>query len=284
MLLHAEEGRAMSGSSDRQIHRSASVPRRCGVACLLLALLAVTLPGVSSSAVAEDRLRLQGSTTFNSTLLAGHQSRIERRAQLKLDVIANKSIWGLVALIEGRTDAAMISADLEGEVAALAQYGGSEKAKGLRAFEIVRSRVSFAVNPANPVRELTLAAIAGIMRGEIVNWKSLGGLDHPIRLVVVREGGGTLVAVRGKTIRDAPIKAPNLSRLESPRHVVAVVAQEPGAIGVAQLNLVRKAGLPEVETDQPVEQRLSIVTMGDPSPAVRRLIDAARMVAVEHLM
>lgn len=274
----------MSGSSDRQEGRSVVMSRRCCVAALRLALLAVALPSLAVAAEAEEHLRLQGSTTFNSTLLVGYQSRIERRARVKLDVIANKSIWGLVALIEGRTDAAMISADLDGEVAALAQHGASEKAAQLKAFEILRSRVSFAVNPANPVRELTLAAIAGIMRGEIVNWKSLGGLDLPIRLVVVREGGGTLVAVRGKTIGDRPIMAPNLSRLESPRHVVSVVAQEPGAIGVAQLNLVRRAGLPEIETDQPVEQRLSIVTKGDPSPAVRRLIDAARMVAVEHLM
>lgn len=259
-------------------------PRRLAPYALLLAAMALAVAVASPAARAGERLRLQGSTTFHNMLIARHQGKIEQHAGIALDVIANKSVWGLMALLEGRADAAMISADLAGEISALSRQGKNYPVDRLRAFEIVRSRVSFVVHPDNPVRKVKLADIGRIMRGELANWKELGGPDLAIKLVVVREGGGTLVAVRGMTIGDAPITAPGFARLESARHVVAVAAQEPGAIGIAQLNLVRTAGMPEVETDVAVEQRLSIVTLGDPSDAVIRLIDAARVVAVEQLM
>lgn len=248
----------------------------------LLAVWAVVM--ATAPAPAAERLRLQGSTTFYNLLLESYQGRIEQRAGVKLDVIANKSIWGVVALLEGRADVAMISAGLPGEIMALKRHAPGLATDRLRAFEIVRSRVAFAIHPSNPVRHLALADIGRILSGEVVNWQAFGGPDLPIRLVVVREGGGTVVAVRSQTIGNARLAAPNLVRLESARHVLAVVGQEPGAIGIAQLGLLKKAGLPEIATDQPVEQRLSIVTLGDPGPAIVRLIDAARIVAVEHLM
>ncbi len=231
-----------------------------------------------------ERIRLQGSTTFQSLLLEGHQAKIERGAGIKLDVIANKSIWGLTALIEGRADVAMISADLIGERRALEKHAPAALIDKLQAFEIARSRIALAVHPSNTVSHITLAQVSAILRGEITNWKELGGPDLAVRVVVVREGGGTVVALRGQTIRDEPIKAPNLARLESPRHVLTVVGQDPGAIGVAQLRLLKAAGLPELTTDAPIEQKLFLVTLGEPTSAVKRMIDAARIVAVEHLM
>lgn len=255
-----------------------------GIASMLIAASTALLGLVDMALAQGERIRLQGSTTFQSLLLESHQAKIERQARIKLDVIANKSIWGLTALVEGRADVAMISADLIGERRALEKHAPPEVIDRLQSFEIARSRIALAVHPSNSVSRITLEQVSKILRGEITNWKELGGADVPIRVVLVREGGGTVVALRGQTIRDEPIKAPNLARLESPRHVLTVVAQDPGAIGVAQLRLLKAAGLPELTTDVPIEQKLFLVTVGEPSEAVKRMIDAARIVAVEHLM
>lgn len=225
-------------------------------------------------------LRLQGSTTFNSRLIEPYRTEIEQQAGLKLDVIANKSIWGLVALIERRADLAMISSSLEGELEALVKTAGPDAAAGLRAVEIARSRVAFAVHASNPVRQISEDGLRAILLGEARNWRDFGGPDLPIRVVATQDGGGTVVAVRSQLLGGRPISAPNAIRLESAGHVVKVVAQEPGAIAIAQLTLTRSGGLPEVITQKPIEQLLCLVMLGEPTPAMQAVIDAAKAVAL----
>lgn len=226
-------------------------------------------------------LRIQGSTTFNARLIEPYRSELEQQSGVKFDVIANKSIWGLVALIEGRADLAMISSSLEGELETLARTAGPEASAGLQSVEIARSRVAFAVHRSNPVRQLSQAKLRAILFGEIVNWRDVGGPDLPIRVVATQDGGGTVVAVRSGMLDGKPISAPGAIRLESARHVVKVVSQEPGAIAIAQLSLTKGSGLPEIQTDVPIEQLLCFVMKGKPTPQMQALIDAAKAVAIE---
>jgi hypothetical protein len=58
--------------------------------------------------------------------------------------------------------------------------------------------------------------------------------------------------------------------------LIAIVEQEPHVLGVAQLSLAKQKGLPEIVTEAPVEQALSLVTFGDPTPQMKAVIDAAR--------
>jgi hypothetical protein len=57
-----------------------------------------------------------------------------------------------------------------------------------------------------------------------------------------------------------------------------VVEQEPRALGIAQLGLVQEHQLPELTTDQVVEQELSLVTLGEPTPEQQAVINAVRKV------
>ena len=81
---------------------------------LVGAMLAIT-PTTSTA----EPLVIQGSTTFNARLLAPYKSAIESMSGVALTVIPNKSANGLIALLEGRADMAMISAPLEKEIASL---------------------------------------------------------------------------------------------------------------------------------------------------------------------
>lgn len=252
--------------------------RALGVAICSLLLL----PGLSQTGLADgEALRVQGSTTFNARLLEPYRAEIERLSGIKLNVIANKSIWGLIALTERRADVAMISSRLEGELESLAQTAGPDAGKDLRAVVIARSRVAFAVHPSNPVRTLSDDALRAILFGKIRNWKDVGGPDLPIRVVATQDGGGTVVAVRSQLLGGRAIAAPDAIRLESAMHVVKVVSQEPGAIAIAQLSLTRSKGLPEISTVNSIEQLLSLVTLGAPTPAMLAFIDAAKSIASE---
>lgn len=232
----------------------------------------------------DEALRLQGSTTFNATLLEPHRSQIEKTLGHPLTVVANKSSWGLLALVEGRADVAMISAGLPAEIAAARKLTADPLASTDALFDTLQehrvstARVAFAVHPANPLKRLRLETVAQILKGQITNWSAVGGADVAIKVVAVKEGGGTVVTVRSHMIGDAPLP-PGSVRLENARHVLKVVAQEPGAISITQFGLMRQAGLHEIETDRPVEQALSLITRGPPTAAALRLIEAVRSVA-----
>jgi ABC-type phosphate transport system substrate-binding protein len=87
-----------------------------------------------SSAALADPLTIQGSTTFNRRIMEPYQTEIETISGQQLTVISNKSTPGLIALLEGRTHLAMISAPLETEVALL------EKVMPGLSFEKLRER------------------------------------------------------------------------------------------------------------------------------------------------
>lgn len=232
-------------------------------------------------ALADGGLRIQGSTTFFSRFLRPHLRRLEDTAAIKLQVVANKSVWGLIALLEDRADLAMISADLAGEVEIAKKKSPSLSFADLREFRISEARTAFAVHPSNPVRFLSNAQLKGILTGTIKHWRDVGGPDLPIKVVATQDGGGTIVAVRAQLLDGSPI-APEAIRPESARHVVQIVSQEPAAIGIAQESLARDFGLVDLQTDKPVVQTLTLVAREPISREVQAVIDAALLIAKEN--
>ncbi len=247
---------------------------------MLLMFLVAHVPGVRA-ANTDTPLRVQGSTTFYSEILVPFQKTIEASYGRSFDVVANKSSWGLLSLFEGRCDVAMISAPLSAEVISANKTMSQFPYGDLREHRIGATRTAFAIHPSNGATRLTLDQVASILKGDVTNWKDVGGRDLPILVVSVKEGGGTVAAVRAMVLGDAPMPITAV-RLESANHVLKVVSQEPGALGIAQLGLIRRAKLPEIVTDRVVEQPLSFVTLGEPSPGVARLIAITRDIVARN--
>jgi hypothetical protein len=102
-------------------------------------------------------------------------------------------------------------------------------------------------------------------------------------VVLVGGGGGVTAAVEAELLKGQPPAAPNLIRVRTPVQLVDVVAQEPTALGFAQLALVNRPGLAELKTDKPIQQSLSFVTLGEPTPAMRAVIKATSDIAQRAL-
>jgi phosphate transport system substrate-binding protein len=258
-----------------------SAPRAIAVGIRTAMAILISIGAVSAALA--DPLTIQGSTTFNRRLMEPHQAEIEAITGHQLTVIPNKSTPGLIALLEGRAHMAMISAPLETEIALVRKVMPGLPFDKLRAFEIDRTRVAFAVNRANPVRAASLDQIADVMLGKIANWNALGGPDLPIRVVLVGGGGGLTVAVESGLLGGREVLAPNKLYVNTPVQLIQIVGQERGAIGFAQLALVQKMKSPELKTDKPFEQVLYLVTFGEPTPAMLSIIDAAKAIAARSL-
>ncbi len=240
----------------------------------------VWLLGVSL-AVSEETVSMQGSTVVNSRLIEPFRSAIEAASGYRLTVIPNKSIHGLLAVLEGRTSIAMISSSLESERDMIHQKWPQLPVERLQSFDVARTRVAFVVHPANPVAHLDVDAIARILRGEIRNWREVGGEDLDIVVVSTQSGGGVPTTVRHELLARRPMTPARLIEIEMSRQVVKVVAQERGAFGITQAGLAKQAPVNELRTDRPVEQQMNLVTLGSPSPAAQAVINAIRVVAID---
>jgi phosphate transport system substrate-binding protein len=226
-----------------------------------------------------DTLIVQGSTTFNRSFMEPQQAALEIATGHVLTVIPNKSMPGLIALMEGRAHLAMISASLESEVHMLEKVMPGLPFDQLQVHHILSARVAIAVHPSNPVRKARLAEIKQVLLGRITNWAALGGPSKAIRIVLVGGGGGVTTAVEVEFLDGKQLNLPNVTYMKTPVQLVQVVEQDPAAIGFAQLALVKQREIPELVTEKPIEQVLSLVTFGPPSPAAQSVIDAARKIA-----
>lgn len=242
----------------------------------MLLLLMVSPVGLSIASA--DQLILQGSSTFNRQVIEPFQAAIEAASKHELTVIPNRTLLGLISLMEGRAQIAMISAPLKSEVVNLEKTLPGFPYEKLQSHIIQSTRVAIGVNQLNRVRKLSLEQVKKILTGEITRWSAVGGEDQPIRIVLVGAGGGVTSTVESAVLNGNRINGTNVLYVKTAIQLAQVIEQEPNAVGFGQLLLIQQRGIPEIVTDRPIEQQLALVTLGDPSPAAQAVIDAARVV------
>src|SRR5262245_7465296 len=278
MGLGVPGGDARSTGMGVEMRLEGNRPARGAGKVVMAAMLAMMTAATVTEAAAET-LIVQGSTTFYRRLMENNKSTIENESKHELTVIPNKSMPGMIALLEGRAHMSMISASLNSEIDQLKKVMPGMSYDRLQAHPVLNTRIAVAVHNTNTVRKTTLNQIRKVLLGQIRNWSELGGKDQPIRVVLVGGGGGVTTVVEAELLSGKVPEGSHIIWVKSPVQLVQVVEQEPGAIGFAQLALVKQRGLAELATEAPLEQTLSFVTFGDPTPAMKAVIDAARKVA-----
>lgn len=222
---------------------------------------------------------VQGSTTFTHRVMEPYQSAIEDASGHKLTVVPNKSSLGLLALFDKRADFAMISGPLANEIARLKLEHPDLAFDRLRAFQIWSTRMAFAVNKKNPVRHLASEQMRAILLGTITSWHEVGGPNLPIRVVHVRDGGGVQASIEQELLDGKVMHVPDAIPVQISSQVVKIVEQVPEGLGLSQLSIVKGANVAELKLDSNIEQHLTLVTLGDPTPAMQKVIEAAREIA-----
>ena len=249
--------------------------------CVLRTAVVLTVCFMGIPTLHAETLTIQGSSTASTALLTPNLAAIEALSGQSLKIVSIRSDIGLLRLLAHQAEFAVISAPLKQSIASLRKTSADLPYDRLMVFPVGHVRVAFAVNPKNPVRKADMQTIQRVLSGEITNWKQLGGNNEPIRVTYVQSGGGVTLTVANDLFGGKPLMPANPIRVAFDMQVIKVVEQEPRALGVSQLRLVTSHHLPELMTDRPIEQELSLVTLGEPNAAQRAVIEAVRKVAAD---
>jgi phosphate transport system substrate-binding protein len=232
----------------------------------------------NSAVQAAPTYLVQGSSTFTHRVMEPYQSAIEAACGHKLTVEPSKSSRGLLALFKKQADFAMISGPLQIEIDDLKSNYPDLPFDRLRTFNIANTRMAFAVNQDNPVHQITDDNMRRVLLGEITNWRDVGGNDQPIKIVMVSDGGGVQASIESEFLKSKKINTANAILVQLSPQVIKTTEMLSEALGLSQQSLVANADVAELKTDHPIEQHLDLVTLGDPNPEMRKVIDAARNV------
>lgn len=181
----------------------------------------------------------KGSDTIVNLALAWAEAYQKVKPDVSISVTGGGSGTGLAALLNKTVDIANASRQIKPEELAAAKQGGLNPQE----FVIARDAIAVIVNPENPVDHLTIEQLSQIYRGEITNWKEVGGDDRPIVRLSRETNSGTHVyfleaVVRLGNSKDKTIFARETLLLPSSEGIISEVRDNPNAIGYDGLGYV----------------------------------------------
>ena len=175
---------------------------------------------------APERITVKGSDTM--VILAQKWAEVYMKTNpgTAIQVTGGGSGVGISALINGATDIANASRKMKNtEMAKLkARYNtlGVEVA-------CAKDGITVYLNPANKVKELSIKQLGEIYKGNIKNWKELGGADQEIKLYGRENSSGTYVFFQENVVKGD--YAPNCQTLPGTAAVVNAVKKDAYGIG-----------------------------------------------------
>lgn len=240
------------------------------------------------SCAKNESITISGSTTVLPVISNAADAFKTAHQELNIIVNAGGSGVGMNQLGEKKTQVGMISRDItEEEIAKYPKANFNVIAIGKDAVVAV---VSSEIYDAG-IKELTIAQLAAIYKGEVKNWKELGGPDKDILCVDKEAARGTRHVFMEIVLGDKEAEAPGADLvLGSNNEEQTAIVQSDAAIGMLSNAWLNKdvKGLNIKMTDgtsieptianiingtYPITRNLEIVTRGKPTGQLKEFID-----------
>lgn len=169
---------------------------------------------------------LAGSTSMEKLVNAMGEAFMAKYPNIKVTPEFTGSSAGLESLAAGSVDIGDSSRALTDD----------EKATGAVENIVAIDGIATITDTQNTVTDLKSEDLAKIYKGEITNWKELGGADENIVVIGREAGSGTRDAF--EELMDVKDACKYAQELDSTGAVLAKVAATPGAIGYVSLDVI----------------------------------------------
>jgi ABC-type phosphate transport system substrate-binding protein len=237
-------------------------------ASAFIALLSIFV-GPTSGDADRPLIRLHGANSEARTILP-RKNDIEAKNNVQLEIIADSSMEGLMALVQGNADLAMVAGTLQLNAANLnTENSGSVDLSKLREFDVFYDIVHPVCNFSNPLDSLTMDQVRQILTGKIKNWKDLGGFDEPIVVIMPSATTGGYQTVKAKILGDENFTSD--AQIVAMPQVSKLVHASRG--GFSMLSSANKTTQVKVlKCDKHVGVVNSLVCIGEPSGQLKTVI------------
>ena len=206
-------------------------------AVLFLIAGAFVAAGFVPEVMAEEGfIQIRGSDTEVNLVQHLAEVYMDKNPEVYIAVTGGGSGTGIAALINGKIDIANVSRKMkpeEIEQARQRKVNPVEWVIGVDALSVI-------VNVKNPVSRLTLDQISKIFKGEIKNWKEVGGKDIPISLYGRQGNSGTFVYFRDNVVKAD--YSDKMRRMNGNAQIVEAIRRDVSGIGYVGVGYVLEEG------------------------------------------
>jgi phosphate transport system substrate-binding protein len=250
--------------------------------------------GILPAQAKEKMIQIKGSDTIVNLSQAWAEEFMMANPKSSIAVTGGGSGTGIAALINGTTDLANSSRKIKKKELEDAQKAGYYPEE----FEVAIDALAVIVNPANPVKELTIDQLSGIFTGQITNWNEVGGKDQKILVLSRERNSGTHMYFLEHVLRKGHEKgpeqfAPSVLMLPSSEAIISETSTSESAIGydglgyvtskVKTIAVAKKSGDPFVQPSKetathrtyPIWRFLYVYTAFKPKGEIKAFIDFA---------
>jgi phosphate transport system substrate-binding protein len=105
-----------------------------------------------------------------------------------------------------------------------------EKGVNPRFFVVAVDGLSIVVNAKNPLEQLTMAQVGAIYRGEVKNWKAVGGSSLAVSLYGRQSNSGTYVFMQEFVLGNKNYSA-DMKEMNGNAQIIEGILQDEGAVG-----------------------------------------------------
>ncbi len=190
---------------------------------LSLAVMALVLVAMPAQ---KKMLQIKGSDTMVNLVQILAEEYMAKNPGTALAVLGGGSGTGITAIINQTCDIANHSREWKQKEIDLAW----EKGVKPRFFVIAVDGLSIIVHESNPLAKLTVEELSAIYRGEIKNWKMVGGPDKPVSLYGRQSNSGTYVFMQEHVLGNKNYST-DMKEMNGNAQIIEGILQDEGGIG-----------------------------------------------------
>lgn len=196
-----------------------------------LFLLLVMLAGCARREASDAFIQIKGSDT-EVNLVQRLAEEFMKDHQIYIAITGGGSGTGIASLINKQTDIANSSRAMKDEEIKLAKDNGVDPV----AIVFALDGLALIVHESLPVESLTLDEISQIYRGEVTNWKEVGGPDLGISMYGRQSNSGTYIYLRDNVIKGD--YSPKVRSMNGTAQIVEAVRKDKAGIGYVGIGYI----------------------------------------------
>ncbi len=186
----------------------------------------VTLALLGGLLCGAKMIQIKGSDTMVNLVQILAEQYMEKNPGTPIAVLGGGSGTGITGLINQTCDIADHSREWKPKEIDQAW----DKGVSPRPFVVAVDGLSIVVNEKNPVEQLTMAQVGAMYRGEIKNWKAVGGPSQAVSLYGRQSNSGTYVFMQEFVLGNKNYST-DMKEMNGNAQIIEGIIQDEGAVG-----------------------------------------------------